>query len=224
MRRTLVPMDLPNRLSWVMREWVHLAKRFFGSLSLREPEEADRLWVRSLLSDGEFELWERQSVADRRHSLSLARRLEIELARRLLVPARIIDGVSRLEQKENEAADGPFGSSVAPDSVAPDWLYCAVLLHDVGKVQSQLGTFGRVFATLVGKFVRPETPKTWQHLSGLRGRLGRYLCHSSIGAEMLREVNSDENAVLWASLHHKPPSDWEVPAVWGQLLHALDNA
>ncbi|HEY5876550.1 MAG TPA: hypothetical protein VIT64_14690 [Ilumatobacteraceae bacterium] len=60
----------------------------------------------------------------------------------------------------------------------------AALLHDIGKIDSGLGTFGRVAATL------------WGALGGARaergsGRIGRYLRHEAIGAELLVEVGSE---------------------------------
>lgn len=52
----------------------------------------------------------------------------------------------------------------------------AALLHDIGKLDAALGTFGRVTATLVG--ARTE-------------RFRRHHDHERIGAEMLRTVGSD---------------------------------
>lgn len=52
----------------------HLARRFITSLSRREPSPADAAWVDSLLLDGESKLWHRMSVADRRHSITVAQR------------------------------------------------------------------------------------------------------------------------------------------------------
>ena len=42
----------------------------------REPDVADAAWVDSHLLDGEAELWRRMSVADRRHSILVARRFD----------------------------------------------------------------------------------------------------------------------------------------------------
>ena len=50
-----------------------------------------------------------------------------------------------------------------------------VALHDVGKVRSGLGTFGRVVATLVGPHTR---------------RFATYHDHERVGLEMLRECGS----------------------------------
>jgi hypothetical protein len=54
------------------------------------------------------------------------------------------------------------------------------LLHDVGKQQSGLGTFGRVLATLVG-------PRT--------GRFRSYHDHEPLGAAMLAAAGSDHATV-----------------------------
>ena len=52
----------------------------------------------------------------------------------------------------------------------------SALLHDIGKIQSNLGIFGRVVATLVGR--RGE-------------RFTAYHDHEKIGSEMLRNIDSD---------------------------------
>ena len=53
----------------------------------------------------------------------------------------------------------------------------ASLLHDVGKLESNLGVFARVLATIVGE----------------RGsRFAKYHAHEKIGAQMLRQAGSDE--------------------------------
>ena len=52
----------------------------------------------------------------------------------------------------------------------------ASLLHDIGKMQSNLGVLGRVVATLVGR--RGE-------------RFTAYHDHELIGSQMLRNINSD---------------------------------
>jgi hypothetical protein len=112
---------------------VHLAKRFAGSLSGREPDADGIAWAAEVLSAGERVLWSTMSVADRRHSLLVARRFVAEL----------------------------------PD--APRDAVAAALLHDVGKVECGLGTWGRVAATMVGPHGR---------------RFRQYHAHEQIGAAM----------------------------------------
>lgn len=52
----------------------HLARRFFGSLSRREPAASDVAWVRTQLLSSEAPLWQAMPLPDRRHSVVVARR------------------------------------------------------------------------------------------------------------------------------------------------------
>jgi hypothetical protein len=116
----------------------HLARRFTGSVSRREPTAQDTAWAESQLLTPELELWRRLPVADRRHSIDVARRFE-----------------SMGEWTREETA--------------------GALLHDVGKLESDLGTWGRVAATVVGPRTR---------------RFRLYYDHESIGADMLTAAGS----------------------------------
>lgn len=64
--------------------------------------------------------------------------------------------------------------SLRPSATQPEMR--AALLHDIGKIQSNLGVLGRVVATLVGR--RGE-------------RFTAYHDHEKIGSEMLQHINSD---------------------------------
>ena len=89
----------------------------------------------------------------------------------------------------------------------------AALLHDVGKVVAGLGTAGRVAATLAGMAGRRSvTP-----------RVGLYLRHDALGAELLRAAGSDPLTVAWAAEHHLPPERWTVPAAIGRALKDADD-
>jgi HD superfamily phosphohydrolase len=154
---------------------VHLAKRFFGSLSQREPSAADTAWVTTVLLPGEQALWASMSVADRRHAVGVGRKVE-----RLL----------------------------GPDARRP--VVAAALLHDVGKVDSNLGTFARAFATVVNR---------------RRGssRFARYRRHDDIGASMLAAAGSDALTVTWTREHHMPPERWSLPSHLTAALKAADD-
>ena len=64
--------------------------------------------------------------------------------------------------------------SLRPSATRPEMR--AALLHDIGKLQSNLGVLGRVVATLIGP--RGE-------------RFTAYHDHERIGSEMLQNINSD---------------------------------
>lgn len=86
----------------------------------------------------------------------------------------------------------------------------AALLHDVGKIDAALGTFGRVAATLVGR-------------RRARGRFALYLRHDAIGASLLTDAGSDPLTIAWAREHHLPPERWTVPADVAAALKAADD-
>jgi len=52
----------------------HFTRRFLGSLSRAEPDEAQITWARSWLADAEWHYWRTMQVQDRRHSLQVAQR------------------------------------------------------------------------------------------------------------------------------------------------------
>jgi hypothetical protein len=93
----------------------------------------------------------------------------------------------------------------------------AALLHDVGKLEAGLGTFGRVAATLVGLALGPS------RASRRAGRLSRYLRHDELGARLLAEAGSDPLTVAWARQHHRPRAQWTVPPAVGDALKAADD-
>ncbi|MHB8464642.1 MAG: hypothetical protein ACYDH6_17435 [Acidimicrobiales bacterium] len=100
----------------------------------------------------------------------------------------------------------------------------AALLHDVGKVASDLGTFGRVPATLAGMIGGRGRASSWAaRPAGLRRRVGAYLCHDAIGAALLSAAGADPLTVAWAREHHLPPSQWTVPRDVGRVLKEADD-
>lgn len=99
----------------------------------------------------------------------------------------------------------------------------AALLHDVGKVDTGFGPWRRAAASLTVVAAGNERARGWRSRHGLRGQVGRYVCHDAIGAEMLRAAGSDELTVRWACEHHLPPDRWTVPRAIGEALKAADD-
>ena len=95
----------------------------------------------------------------------------------------------------------------------PRAVLAAALLHDVGKIESGLGTFGRVGATVLGSVARTR----W------KGRVGAYLRHDEHGAQLLADAGSDPLTVAWTREHHLPPEEWTVPRPVAVVLDACDN-
>jgi hypothetical protein len=146
-----------------MSELVHLAARFFSSLSPAPPSVESELWAQDHLLPGERALWTRLSNQDRRHSAAVAQRF----------------------------------AAAAPD--APREMVAGALLHDVGKIECGLGTFGRVAATIVGPHGR---------------RFRAYHDHEEIGAALATTAGSH-------------PATVELIAgrgPWFETLDACDHA
>ncbi|MBI3256654.1 MAG: hypothetical protein HYZ59_02575 [Actinobacteria bacterium] len=97
----------------------------------------------------------------------------------------------------------------------------AALLHDVGKIEADLGTWGRVAATLVGLVVGRDRARTWVDRPGTLRRLGLYHAHAGGGADLLAVAGSDLLTIAWAREHHLPPGHWTIDPV---VAHALKDA
>ena len=97
----------------------------------------------------------------------------------------------------------------------------AALLHDVGKIESGLGTYGRVIATLSGNVAGRSYAAAWSESGGFTRRVGLYLRHPELGATLLELAGSDPLTVAWAREHHQDQGDWTVP---GDIAHALKAA
>lgn len=102
-------------------------------------------------------------------------------------------------------------------------ILAAALLHDVGKVESGLRTYGRVVATLSATIAGPEAATTWRRQRGIARRVGLYLQHDQIGADLLALAGSAPLTVAWAREHHRPEAEWTVPRPIGDVLKAADD-
>jgi hypothetical protein len=108
-------------------------------------------------------------------------------------------------------------------TAAPRPVLAAALLHDVGKLDSRLGTYGRVVATLAGKMAGPAMADAWSETRGFTRRIGLYLRHSELGADRLRLAGSDPLTVAWAAEHHRSPEYWSLPPELATVLKEADD-
>src|SRR5688572_8600714 len=99
----------------------------------------------------------------------------------------------------------------------------AALLHDVGKIESGLGTYGRVVATLSAKAAGPEMATTWRRQRGFARRVGLYLQHDRLGGDLLEMAGSDPITSTWAREHHRPEAEWTVERGLAAALKAADD-
>jgi len=99
----------------------------------------------------------------------------------------------------------------------------AALLHDVGKVESGLRTYGRVIATLSARAVGHEMADSWRRQRGFARRVGLYLHHDRIGGDLLELAGSDPVTVAWTREHHQPEDTWTLPRPIADALKAADD-
>ena len=99
----------------------------------------------------------------------------------------------------------------------------AALLHDVGKLSANLGTYGRVIATLSGAVAGRETAEAWSTTFGFTRRVGLYLRHPELGGDLLAVAGSHELTVTWAREHHLPPEHWTLDRHVADALKAADD-
>lgn len=123
----------------------------------------------------------------------------------------------RADQKHAAGVARLVAERLGDDATRP--VLAAALLHDVGKVDAGLGTVGRVAATLIGR----RRGLRWAGAQGWRGRIGRYLDHDAIGADLLAAAGSDPLTVTWARDHHRPEPQWSVPVEVGRVLRDADD-
>jgi hypothetical protein len=99
----------------------------------------------------------------------------------------------------------------------------AALLHDVGKIESGLGVYGRVVATLCGMIAGRETAKQWARRRGFSRKVGLYLLHPDLGGDLLGMAGSDPLTEAWARQHHRSPDSWTIDREVAAALKAADD-
>jgi hypothetical protein len=110
---------------------------------------------------------------------------------------------------------------------AEDRWIAAALLHDVGKLESDLSRFERVAGTLASRVVNVATARRWASSArGFRRRVGAYLIHGEIGARLIREAGGREEVARWAEVHegYRDVAGSGLPAAVVEALIASDVA
>ena len=98
---------------------VHLVRRFFGSLRPGGPRPEDRDWAESQLLPGEAAIWTDLPAADRRHSATVARRVQTDLgaaATRPVLAAALLHDCGK--QVSGLHTFGRVGATIAAMTVA----------------------------------------------------------------------------------------------------------
>ena len=108
------------------------------------------------------------------------------------------------------------GTAFADD---PRWL-SAALLHDVGKLDSRLGVYGRVVATVSAAVAGRDMADAWSDRSGFIRRVGLYLRHPELGADRIRLAGGPDEAAAWAAVHHQPDR-WDTVGIPEPVVVAL---
>src|SRR5438046_4228821 len=110
-----------------------------------------------------------------------------EWARSHLLPAeaKLWRRMSNPDRRHAAAVARRVERALGHEATRP--VLAAALLHDVGKLDSNLGTFRRVAATLATPAARPD----WEERRGFRRRVALYRKHGPLGAGMLTLAGSD---------------------------------
>jgi hypothetical protein len=130
--------------------------------------------------------------------------------------------LNRADRRESIAVARRVEQSCGLDARFDDWC-AAALLPDVGKLDADLGSYGRAVATVAGAFAGHDMAEAWQQRGGFTRRAGLYLRHPALGAERIRMVGGREVAAWWAEAHHDAGRwhDGPIPAaICGALARA----
>lgn len=148
---------------------------------------------------------------------------EDEWARSQLLPAEqaLWARMSNPDRRHAAGVARDVERSLGNEATRP--VLAAALLHDVGKIESGLRTYGRVVATLCGMVVGREQAKMWMRSRGFTRRVGMYLLHPDLGGDLLGMAGSDPLTEAWAREHHRPPDQWTIEPHLAHVLKDCDD-
>ncbi len=108
-------------------------------------------------------------------------------------------------------------------SAATDDLVVAAALHDVGKLDSGLGTAGRVVASVAAGVLGRDRLGRLGARWGPASRWATYADHAELGARRLAALGCADPVVVWAREHHLPPEQSSLGADVARVLAAADD-
>jgi hypothetical protein len=134
-----------------------------------------------------------------------------------LLPAEreLWSAMSGPDRRHSAAVARRVEAALGPEATRP--VLAAALLHDSGKVESGLRTFGRVVATVTASLVGHDRAAAWD------SAIGRYLRHDELGALRLEQAGSDPLTVAWTREHHRPEPTWSLEPRIASALKAADD-
>jgi hypothetical protein len=146
---------------------------------------------------------------------------------RMLEPGElhVWEGLGRADRAESIAVARRLDRALADtgDTADSTWT-AAALLHDVGKQASAYGPIGRSFVTTIGAFAGRDNVRAWsEETSRVRGRMGRYVAHDDVGADLLTVAGARPAASAWAAAHHRPEL-WDSSGIPTRICRALARA
>lgn len=148
---------------------------------------------------------------------------EDEWARAQLLPREVAlwRRMSNPDRRHAAAVGRDVERSLGHEATRP--VLAAALLHDVGKIESGLRTYGRVIATLCGMIVGREQAKVWTRSRGFTRRVGLYLLHPDLGGDLLGMAGSHPLTETWTREHHKPADQWTISPELARVLKDCDD-
>jgi hypothetical protein len=151
------------------------------------------------------------------------RRRDAEWVRSVLADGglRLWDRMSRADRRHAAGVARRVERALGHEATRP--VLAAALLHDVGKLDSGLGTYGRVVATLASSVAGRGAAHDWSRARGFTRRVGLYVRHPELGGDMLALAGSDPLTVTWTREHHLPPEEWTLPSHLANVLKSADD-
>jgi hypothetical protein len=134
-------------------------------------------------------------------------------------------GMSRADQAEGVAVARRLDAALAGSAEAADprWR-AAALLHDAGKQLSGFGAPARAVVTVIAGVVGAERARGWTTDGGrVRARMGRYVAHDDLGADLLLRAGARAEVAAWAGAHHHP-ARWPHTGIPPAVCRALAAA